>query len=121
MLELPMRFSIDPPKTGEDFEHLGLVLLRRHWGSPELQRYAHSGEKQDGVDIHDPLVRCPHRAAQCKLHDQGKSIPPKEIRAEVKKARAYSPPLDHYLILTTGKKAKAGDDAVKSINRYHQT
>lgn len=116
-----MRFAIDPPKTDQDFEVLGLDLLRRHWNSPELQRYAHEGEKQDGVDVFDPLARAPHRGGQCKLHDKAKPIRPAEIRSEVAKALEYHPPLDHYLILTTARTSKESDDAVKQINLEHRS
>jgi hypothetical protein len=42
-------------------------------------------------------------AAQCKLKENRKSLEPKEIRAEVEKAKKFPSKLDHYAILTTGK------------------
>jgi hypothetical protein len=115
-----MRFSIEPPKTSEDFEHLCLLLLRRHWNAPQLQRYAHDGDKQDGVDIFDPYAGSPHRGAQCKLRDRSKTLPPKELKDEVAKAVAYSPPLNHFIVFTTGKVSKQADDTVKAINQKHR-
>jgi tetratricopeptide (TPR) repeat protein len=115
-----MRFSYPIPKTDNDFEHLCCQLLKRHWGRPQLQRYAHSGEEQDGVDIHDPSQTKPIHAAQCKLHDYGKTIPPREIQEEVDKAKRHVPALRHYAILTTGRKSKQADKKVAEINRLHQ-
>ena len=115
-----MRFSYPIPKTDDDFEHLCCQLLKRHWNRPQLQRYAHRGEKQDGLDIFDPTQTKPIRGAQCKLHDYGKTIPPKEIQGEVDKAKNHKPAIDHYTILTTGKKSKQADRKVAEINRLHK-
>jgi tetratricopeptide (TPR) repeat protein len=115
-----MRFSYPIPKTDDDFEHLCCQLLKRHWNRPQLQRYAHRGEEQDGVDIYDPLQTKPIRAAQCKLHDYGKTIPPKEIQEEVDKAKNHTPSIEHYTILTTAKKSKQADRKVAEINQLHQ-
>jgi hypothetical protein len=82
--------------------------------------YANDGEPQEGVDIFDPFVSDPHRAAQCKLHERDKTIQDAEIRAEVRKARTYDPPIAQYTILTTGKKSKKADDTIKAINRDHR-
>src|SRR4051812_19659308 len=110
-----MRFRYPIPRNDEDFEDLCCLLLRRHWNRPSLQRFAHPGESQDGVDIFDPLHTPPVHGAQCKLHDYGKTIPPKEIEDEVNKAKGYKPPLNHYAILTTGKKSKQADRKVVEI------
>src|SRR5262249_28047854 len=84
-------------------------------------RYGHRGENQDGIDIFDPTQTVPVMGAQCKLHGYGKTIPPKEIEAEVKKARNYTPALNHYTILTTAKKSKQADRKVAEINKDHQS
>src|SRR4051794_10521934 len=112
-----MRFNYAIPKTEDDFEHLCCQLLKRHWNCPHLQRYAHRGEEQEGVDIFDPAQTKPIRAAQCKLHDSGKTIPPKEIQDEVDKAKNHAPSIEHYTILTTGKKSRQADRKVAEINR----
>lgn len=115
-----MRFTYPIPKTDDDFEHLCCQVLKRHWNRPGLQRYAHAGEGQDGVDIHDPLQTKPIHGAQCKLHDYGKTIPPAEIQGEVDKAKSHVPPLEHYAILTTGRKSKQADKKVAEINQLHR-
>jgi tetratricopeptide (TPR) repeat protein len=115
-----MRFGLPIPKTEDDFEHLCCELLKRHWDRPLLQRYAHRGEDQEGIDIFDPSQTRPIRGGQCKLHGYGKTIPPKEIEDEVEKAKQHTPALDHFTILTTGKKSKQADRKVAEINRDHQ-
>ncbi|MFO0881268.1 MAG: hypothetical protein U0840_28515 [Gemmataceae bacterium] len=116
-----MRLSYPIPKTDDDFEHLCCELLKRHWNRPHLQRYGHSGEEQDGIDIFDPTQTAPVMGAQCKLHGYGKTIPPKEIEEEVEKARNHTPPLSYYAILTTAKKSKQADRKVSEINKDHQS
>jgi tetratricopeptide (TPR) repeat protein len=115
-----MRFSYPIPKTDDDFEHLCWQLLKQHWNRPFLQRYAHRGEKQDGVDIFDPSQTKPIHAAQCKLKEYGKTIAPRELQAEVDKVTKHTPSIDHFAILTTGKKSRHADRKVAEINRYHQ-
>ncbi|MBN9517834.1 hypothetical protein J0H58_04820 [bacterium] len=82
-----MRFSTKPSKSHKVFENVCLFLLRRHSATPHLQLYANDGDAQDGVDIFDPLVTDPHRAAQCELHERDKAVQSAELRAEVRKAR----------------------------------
>lgn len=115
-----MRMSLPPPKNEEDFEHLCCEVLKRHWSRPQLQRFAHRGEAQDGIDIFDPSQTKPIRGGQCKLHGYGKSIPPKEIEDEIEKAKKHTPALEHFTILTTAKKSKQADRKVAEINRDHQ-
>src|SRR5262249_10582692 len=49
-----------------------------------------------------------------------KTIPPREIRAEVKKAKKYKPRLDLYVILTTGRKSTQAEKTVQAINLQHK-
>lgn len=107
------------PANEADFELLGLALLRAHWNCPSLDLYAHRGEKQFGIDIIDLSAAEPVSAGQCKLHEEWKTIPPAEIKAEVQKARTFRPKLGRYAILTTAKASRAAHDAVLEINREH--
>lgn len=115
-----MKFRLQIPDNDIDFEELCCRLLRRHWNRPHLQRFAHRGERQDGIDIFDPTNTEPVHAAQCKLHDYGKTIPPKEIDDEVEKAKKYRPALGHYAILTTARKSRQADRKVTAINESHR-
>jgi tetratricopeptide (TPR) repeat protein len=89
-------------------------------GSPGLDLYARRGEKQFGVDIVDLSGAEPLSAGQCKLHEEWKSIPPAEIKAEVEKAKTFRPKLGRYAILTTAKASRAAHEALLKINRKHR-
>lgn len=115
-----MRCTYPQPDHETEFEILCLRLLQAHWGRPMLERYARKGEDQDGVDILDVGGTIPIWAAQCKLHEPGKTLPPREIKAEVEKARRFDPPLGHYAILTTGKVSGQAQKAVRQINAEHK-
>lgn len=113
-----MRYRI--PANEADFERLCLALLQVHWDCPSLDLYAHRGEKQFGVDILDLGAKQPLSAAQCKLHEEWKTISPAEIRREVQKASEFRPKLGRYGILTTAKASHAAHDAVLKINEEHR-
>ena len=100
---MPISLSLGVPTKSEDFESLCLELLRRFWGIPTLELYTKRGERQFGVDILDLGGQIPIHAAQCKLKETHKSLPPSEIQAEVNKAKRFDLTIGKYAILTTGK------------------
>ncbi len=114
-----MRKSYKKPKNHQDFEDLCLRLLRAYWQCPELNLYAARGQAQHGVDIFDVSGQDPLRAAQCKLHEEGTVTAPKEVRDEIEKAKAFTPPLGRYVIMTTGKVRREVHDLLITINREH--
>ena len=113
-------YSINPPLSEVVFEELCLEILKKHWSRPGLERFAKKGEKQYGVDIFDTLGESPQYAAQCKLKEQGKSLEPAEIRAEVEKAKTFPSKLDHWAILTTGKVSGEAQLTIQAINQEHR-
>ena len=115
-----MRKSHPKPTNSEDFEILCTSLLRAHWKCDQVERYSTPGGTQQGIDIIDMSGKDPLRAAQCKLHEDGKAITSREIKKEVGKAREFKPPLGLYLILTTAKGNKDAHDTVIAINRQHR-
>ena len=115
-----MRKSHNRPRTEQDFESLCLKLLRAHWKCPELELYATRGQAQHGVDIVDLSGREPLRAAQCRLHEEGRVTTPAEIQDEIEKARGFEPPLERYVVMTTGKVRKEVHDLLIKINREHR-
>jgi tetratricopeptide (TPR) repeat protein len=117
MSSIRLRHAV--PANEADFELLGLALLKKEWKNPSLELYAHRGEKQFGVDIFDPRGIEPIDAAQCKLHDPLKTIPPAEIRREVEKAKKFRPKIGRYAILTSARASKQAHDAIIEINRGH--
>ena len=115
-----MRKSHDRPRTEQDFESLCLKLLRAYWKCPELELYASRGQAQHGVDIVDLSGREPLCAGQCRLHQEGVVTTPSEVRAEIVKAKGFRPPLDRYVIMTTGKVRKEVHDLLLEINQEHR-
>lgn len=115
-----MRRGYNKPKNPEDFEILCLKLLRAHWKCPELDRYATKGEVQNGVDILDLSGQDPLYGAQCKLREEGKKITRTQVRNEIEKARKFKPPLDRYVIMTTGKVGREVHDFLVETNRKHK-
>ena len=115
-----MRKSHNRPKNDQDFEKLCLRLLRAYWKCPELQQYATRGQAQHGVDILDLSGQEPLRAAQCKLHEEGKVTTQDEVKDEVEQAKGFKPPLDRYTIMTTGKVRKEVHDLLLAINQEHR-
>ena len=115
-----MRKSHTKPKNEQDFELLCLKLLRAYQKCPELELYAKRGQSQHGVDIVDLSGREPLCGAQCKLHEEGRVTTPTEISKEILKARRFVPPLDQYIIMTTGKVRKEVHDLLIQVNREHR-
>jgi hypothetical protein len=106
------------PDNEDAFEQMCLRFYRKLWKNESLILYAKRGENQDGVDIHDPLSLKPNRAVQCKHHEPTKTLPPAEIKREVRKAEQSMLPIERYVIATTAKKTKnAQDTAIKLNNR----
>jgi tetratricopeptide (TPR) repeat protein len=102
------------------FEKLCRDLLRLHWNRPELEIFGKRGERQYGIDILDLSGIEPIYAAQCKLREEHKSLPPSEIQAEVEEAEKFVPPLGKYAILTTGKISTQSQRKIREINQAHK-
>lgn len=111
-----MGFRYPQPDNEHDFEELCLRLYRKLWKNESLKLYAKRGERQDGVDIFDPLCIAPVRAVQCKHHESTKPLRPSEIETEVAKAEHFQFPIDRYVIATTAKKSRKAQDTVAELN-----
>ena len=107
-------------RNDQDFVLLCLKLLRAYWRCPELEPYATREQPQHGVDIVDLSGQEPLRAAQCKLHEEGKVTTRSEVTDEIEKAKGFKPPLDQYVIMTTGKVKKEVHDLLIKVNREHR-
>jgi hypothetical protein len=108
------------PSNEDDFEDFCLLLLRRHWVSPQVDRFGHRGERQHGVDLIDKSGMTPLRVAQCKHHSPWKTLPPAELRAEVAKAKGFPKTIGLYVVLTSAKKSAETDLEVVDINEAHK-
>jgi tetratricopeptide (TPR) repeat protein len=108
--------SYPRPKTFEEFEQVSLEYLRREWNRPSLVLYAKRGERQFGVDIVDMENVAECWAAQCKLHEEGKTLQAAEVRESVEKADGFPRTIRRYAVCTTGKKTRHAQDAVLELN-----
>ncbi len=118
MSPISQRFAI--PTNDDAFEQMCLQLLRRYWSRPGLEIFGKRGERQYGIDILDVGGQTPIYAAQCKLKEEHKSLPPTEIQEEVDKAKQFTPPLGKYAILTTAKVSTQAQRKVREINQSHK-
>jgi len=97
-----------------------LTLLKAHWQCPTLELYGRRGENQQGIDIIDMAGAEPLRAAQCKLYDTRITLPPAEIKKEVRAAVNFSLPLGLYAICTTAKVSTKAQQTILTINQEHR-
>jgi tetratricopeptide (TPR) repeat protein len=118
---MPIPFIAPIPTNARDFELLCLELLRKFWALPSLALYGKSGEEQNGVDIIDLGGAPPLHAAQCKLKEPDKSLPPAEIQAEVDKAKTFELTIGKYAILTSGKVSAQSQRKILEINQLHKS
>lgn len=118
MSPISQRFPI--PANDEDFEHMCLRLLRLYWSRPGLELFGKRGERQYGIDILDLSGQTPIYAAQCKLKEEHKGLPPSEIQVEVDKAKQFKPALGRYAILTTGKVSTQAQRKIREVNQLHK-
>jgi tetratricopeptide (TPR) repeat protein len=107
------------PGNEHDFEEFCLLFLKELWKNPFLELHGRRGQVQFGVDIFDPMVTTPHKAAQCKHHESHIVLGDTEVQNEVNKALNFKPPLKLFAILTTGKKSVDTDEMVRLINKRH--
>lgn len=107
------------PDHEDSFEEFCLALLRRHWNRPSLDRYAHRGQAQHGVDIIDTSGTLPLRAVQCKHHGAQQEISAQELFEEVEKAKGFPIKIQEYYFLTSAKKSGKAQIKLIEINQKH--
>ena len=111
-----MGFRYAQPDNEHDFQTFCVRLYRKIWKNENLQPYGKRGEAQNGIDIFDPQCLKPVRVIQCKHHEPTKTIPPQEIKDEVRKAEASRIPIEEFVIATTAKKSRTAQDTVVELN-----
>ena len=114
-----MQYHYRQPKNEDAFEEFCLVLLREHSSLPSLDRYGRRGERQHGVDLLDTGDRHPLLGVQCKHHDATKTLPPKELAAEVEKAKTFPIKLGEFLVMTTARTSTHVQRKLRAINEEH--
>ena len=92
-----------PPDEPSVFESLCLDLWQDIWGDPGAQKNGRSGQPQAGVDIFGKFqgqqmgVQCKQKSGLLRTQ-----VSVKELEGEVKKARGFEPPLDTFILATSG-------------------
>jgi hypothetical protein len=117
--------QIPPPKYWQQFEDLCLSIFRNVWGNPTAQKNGRSGQQQHGTDVWG-AARYDGGAihgVQCKGKDVGlgASVTESELRAEVEKAKQFTPALSHWILATTAPKDAAMEQTAREITEAHKT
>ena len=118
-----LRFHLPKPKNWQDFEELARDLFDAEWKTDDTELHGRPGQSQHGVDVYgtdrqfNKLV-----GVQCKLKNgnQDKALKENEIREEVEKAKNFTPPLDRFILATTGLRDANNQKVAREINDQHK-
>jgi len=105
------------PSNDKDFENFCVRYFRKLGKNDRLQLYAKRGQKQDGIDIHDPLGISPAIAVQCKLIEVGKKLKTSDLETETSKASNSVLPVNRYVIATTASTSRECQDWASEFNQ----
>lgn len=114
--------AIPQPQIWQEFESLCCDLWKELWNDPYAQRNGRSGQAQYGVDvIGRPGGGDRHHGVQCKGKDAFKheSVSIKELEIEVQKAKLFNPPLEHFILATTGPKDAHVEERARQLTEEH--
>src|SRR4051812_38732769 len=106
--------QIPPPKNWQDFESLCWDLWRRIWNDPNTQKNGRQGQAQCGVDVYGR-----RGGTWVGLQAKGKDnfteqrVTVRELRAEVEKAKGFTPNLGEFVLATTGPKDGKVEEAAR--------
>jgi hypothetical protein len=112
--------QLRPPATWEAFEEICADLFSLLWNDPNLVRYGRQGQAQNGVDIYgndngdDAGVQC-----KAKREWPPAKLTKADIDAEVEKAKAFTPKLKTYVIVTTADNDVHLTDHANAISAKH--
>jgi tetratricopeptide (TPR) repeat protein/uncharacterized protein YjhX (UPF0386 family) len=98
--------SLPKPKNWQDFETKTCTLIGCVLGDPHTQPNGRSGQPQNGVDIHGSRNGSLAVGVQCKKKLESR-VTDSELRAEVKKALNFVPPLSEFILVTTAPRDQA--------------
>ncbi len=95
--------SWQAPNEPAAFESLCLDLWRQIWGDPGAQKNGRSGQAQAGVDVFG-VFEGRQMGIQCKQKDGllRTRVTARELEEEVEKALGFQPPLDTFILATSG-------------------
>lgn len=112
--------QLPPPANWQDFEKLSRDLWAAIWGDENAQLNGRGGQKQHGVDVYVCKDGRWH-GVQCKGKDSryGGQVTEAELRAEVEKAKGFTPPLTSFTLATTGQDDATIQAAAREITAAH--
>lgn len=115
--------QIPPPANWQDFERLCRDLWAEVWRDANAQGNGRSGQQQHGVDISGrPNVGSKWAGVQCKgkTRGYGSAVTAAELKAEVAKARRFTPALREFIVATTAPKDARIEAEARAITDRHQ-
>jgi len=123
-----------PPLLWQQFEDLTEAVLPMVYGASTADKIGRVGQAQDGVDVHLKRSRAGSVGVQCKRLDStdennntlpGGAITQTMLKAEVDKARRFTPSLDLWILATTAKRdariqryARKLDEANRKVGSF---
>jgi len=106
---------LPPPRSWDEFEEIVLSAAKLRWNSTDLYRHGRQGQRQDGVDIFGHAGDGRHIGVQGKNTVDGIAIA--TIRAEIKQAETFQPPIEALYMATTAKRDVAVQRQVRLISQ----
>ncbi|MEC3909682.1 hypothetical protein U5A82_04140 [Sphingobium sp. CR2-8] len=114
--------ELPAPKHWQEFENLAFDIYRRMWKTNDAEMHGREGQPQAGVDVYGTdRVEGRFTGVQCKGKDGDlpTAVTEKELRAEVAKARTFQPPLEVFILATTGPNDQALQQVARQISADH--
>lgn len=111
-----------PPADWQKFERITHELFSAEWQCP-AELHGRRGQPQRGVDVYgQPKGETGRCGIQCKQKDDlaGATVTPAELKAEVKKALTFQPPLTRFILATTGDRDAKVQEVARLLTDDHQ-
>lgn len=115
--------ALPAPRRWQDLESLAFDVYSRIWKTTDAELNGRGGQAQAGVDVYGTnRVENLYTGVQCKGKDAdyGGALTEAELRAEVKKALTFQPPLDAFIVLTTAPNDVAIQRVAREISLEHR-
>ncbi|MFM0013332.1 restriction endonuclease [Paraburkholderia sediminicola] len=115
-------FELPPPRSWEQFEELCADLFEAAWNDPALVRHGRAGQRQSGVDIVGRQGSRYPVGLQCKKKARWpvQQLTIREIDQEINEAKAFTPALQTFYLLTTAIDDERLQQHIRSINERHK-
>src|SRR5262245_24351164 len=117
------QLQVLPPSRWQDFENLVRDIFRAEWRDFHTQKHGRPGQKQQGVDLFGrPAGSTGWAGVQCKDKDLllRATLTVDELRAEVQKARSFTPPLSQFVIATTAPRDARLQKEARALTQRHK-